>query len=533
MSAPLLAIRDLCVRFRNEKGTRDVVAGVSLDVNPGEIVALVGESGSGKSVTALSILQLLPPGLGSNPAGSIRLDGTEMVGAPEAVLRAARGPKAAMIFQEPMTALNPLHSIGRQIGEVLALRSPLDATARRRRIGDLLREVGLEALAGRLDAFPHQLSGGQRQRVMIAMALAAEPRLLIADEPTTALDVTVEAKILDLLHHLVESRGLGLLLITHNLNVVRRHADRVLVMHQGALVEGGPTEAIFTAPAHDYTRHLIAAEPKGRPAPVAPEAPDVLNAADIRVAFTLSRTVFGATRSELVAVDRAALTVRRGETLAIVGESGSGKSTLGFALLRLVPSTGRIVFLGQDLRRLSGRALRARRRAFQIVFQDPYGSLSPRMTIGDVVGEGLAAHGLEADAAARRARVQAVLAEVGLDPEMIDRFPHEFSGGQRQRVAIARALALDPDLVVLDEPTSALDRSIQAQVIDLLRAIQAKRGLAYLFISHDLKVVRAMSHRLIVMKAGRIVETGPVEAVIAAPREAYTKALIDAAMLNA
>ena len=528
----LLAIRDLTVRFRSEQGARDVVRGVSLDVAAGEVVALVGESGSGKSVTALSILQLLAPGLGSNPSGSIRLDGTEMVGAAPAVLRAARGPKAAMIFQEPMTALNPLHSIGRQIDEVLTLRTPLDAAARRERIQALLREVGLEALAERLDAFPHQLSGGQRQRVMIAMALAGEPRLLIADEPTTALDVTVEAKILDLLDRLVESRGLGLLLITHNLNIVRRHAHRVLVMHEGVLVEDGPTEAIFTAPRHPYTRHLIAAEPKGMPAPVAADAPVVLSAERIRVAFALQRGLFGGVRKELVAVDDAALSVRRGETLAVVGESGSGKSTLGYALLRLLPSTGRIVFLGEDLRALSGRALRDRRRSFQIVFQDPYGSLSPRMTIGDVVGEGLAAHGLEADAGARRARVQAVLAEVGLEPGMIDRFPHEFSGGQRQRVAIARALALDPDLVVLDEPTSALDRSIQAQVIDLLRGIQARRGLSYLFISHDLKVVRAMSHRLIVMKSGRIVESGPVEAVIAAPREAYTRALVEAAMLS-
>ncbi len=532
MTAPILSVRDLVVRFRTEDGARDVVKGVSFDVSPGEIVALVGESGSGKSVTALSVLQLLARGQGSNPQGSIRLDGVEMVGASEATLRDVRGAKAAMIFQEPMTALNPLHRIGRQIDEVLALRTPLDAAGRRARIQELLREVGLEALAERLDAFPHELSGGQRQRVMIAMALAGEPKLLIADEPTTALDVTVEAKILDLLKDLVAKRGLGLLLITHNLAIVRRHADRVLVMTEGELVEDEATETIFTAPRHPYTKHLIEAEPRGKPEPVAPDAPLVLEAEGIRVAFTLKRNLFGGARTQLIAVQDASLSVRRGETLAIVGESGSGKSTLGFALLRLLRSTGRIVFLGQDLRQLSGAALRARRRSFQIVFQDPYGSLSPRMTIGEVVGEGLAAHGMVKDRAARRARVQAALVEVGLDPEMVDRFPHEFSGGQRQRVAIARALALDPDLVVLDEPTSALDRSIQAQIVDLLRGLQARRGFAYLFISHDLKVVRAMSHRMVVMRQGRIVEHGAIEDVIAAPKEAYTKALIDAALLR-
>ena len=533
MREPILEIRGLSVRFRTEKGPRDVVAGVSLTVAPGEVVALVGESGSGKSVTALSVLQLLPKGLGSNPTGSIVLDGQEMVGAGETVLRATRGAVAAMIFQEPMTALNPLHRIGHQIDEVLALRTSLSAQDRRARIVELLAEVGLEALASRLDAFPHELSGGQRQRVMIAMALAGEPRLLIADEPTTALDVTVEAKILELLDTLVRERGLGLLLITHNLNIVRRHAHRVLVMHEGRLVEDGPTERIFAAPAHDYTRHLIAAEPDGHPAPVAADAPMVIEATDITVSFPLKRNLFGATTKSLVAVRDVDLTIRRGETLAVVGESGSGKSTLGFALLRLLKSSGRIIFLGQDLRALSGRALRDKRRAFQVVFQDPYGSLSPRMTIGDVVGEGLAAHGIEPDRAARRARVQGALAEVGLEPEMIDRFPHEFSGGQRQRVAIARALALDPDLVVLDEPTSALDRSIQRQIVELLRGLQARRGFAYLFISHDLKVVRAMSHRMIVLHHGEIVEQGRVEDVIAAPREAYTRALIDAAILEA
>jgi len=528
----ILAIEDLWVRFRAEHGSVDVVKGVSLEVSPGEIVAVVGESGSGKSVTALSILQLLPPGLGSNPKGSILLDGIEMVGADNATLRDARGPKAAMIFQEPMTALNPLHRIGRQIDEVLDLRTTLDGAGRRARIAELLREVGLEALVERLDAFPHELSGGQRQRVMIAMALAGEPKLLIADEPTTALDVTVEARILDLLEDLVRRRGLGLLLITHNLGVVRRHADRVLVMTQGELVEEGPTEQIFTQAQHPYTRHLIEAEPKGLPGPVAADAPVVLEASDIRVAYTLKRNLFGRARSELVAVDHTSLSVRRGETLAIVGESGSGKSTLGFALMRLVRSTGRIVFLGEDLRMLSGRALRHRRRSFQIVFQDPYGSLSPRMTIGEVVGEGLAAHGMVRNTAERRARVQAALAEVGLDAAMIDRFPHEFSGGQRQRVAIARALALDPDRVVLDVPTSAHDRSIQAQIVELLRDLQARRGFAYLFISHDLKVVRAMSHRMIVMKGGRIVEQGTVADIIAAPQQPYTRALIDAAMLK-
>ncbi|MFZ2871835.1 ABC transporter ATP-binding protein [Zavarzinia sp.] len=532
MTAPLLVIRDLVARFATETGPRDVVRGVSLSVAAGEIVALVGESGSGKSVTALSVLQLLAKGQGSNPQGSIQLDGREMIGADDETLRAMRGGVAAMIFQEPMTALNPLHRIGRQIEEVLSLHTDLDAAGRRARVADLLREVGLEALATRLDAFPHELSGGQRQRVMIAMALAGNPKLLIADEPTTALDVTVEAKILDLLQDLVRSRGLGLLLITHNLAVVRRHATRVAVMHEGLLVEEAPTATIFAAPRHPYTRHLIEAEPKGRPAPVPNGAPEVLSAENIRVAFTLKRGLFGGTLSELVAVDGASLSVRRGETLAIVGESGSGKSTLGFALLRLIRSTGRITFLGEDLRRLSGAALRAKRKSFQVVFQDPYGSLSPRMTIGEVVGEGLAAHHLAGDAATRRVKVQAALADVGLDPDMIDRFPHEFSGGQRQRVAIARALALDPDLVVLDEPTSALDRSIQGQIVDLLRGLQEKRGFAYLFISHDLKVVRAMSHRMIVMHAGRIVETGTVDDVVAAPREAYTKALIDAAMLN-
>ncbi len=515
----ILAVTGLTVRF----GGRAVVDRVSFTVSRGETVALVGESGSGKSLTALSVLRLLPPG--SATTGQVVLDGTDMATASPGRLRAMRGATAGMVFQEPMTSLNPLHRIGRQVGEAMALHGRRPGRAA---IVALLESCGFPEAARRLDALPHQLSGGQRQRVMIAMALANDPALLIADEPTTALDVTIQAQILDLLAAQKARRGLALLLISHDLGVVRRYADRVCVMKDGCIVEQGAAAELFANPTHPYTRMLVDSEPKGRPDPLPATAAVLAQASGICVDFTTRKGLLRHAAPSLRAVDHVSLSIRAGETVGLVGESGSGKSTMGLALLRLIPAAGRVAFAGQDLRSLSPTALRHRRAQMQIVFQDPYGSLSPRMAVGDLVCEGLLVHE-RLGAEARTARVASVLAEVGLPPDSAARYPHEFSGGQRQRIAIARALVLQPRLLVLDEPTSALDRSVQAQIVALLRDLQRRHGLAYLFISHDLAVVRALAHRVVVLRAGRIVEEGEADALFAAPREPYTRALMAAA----
>ncbi|WP_431282261.1 ABC transporter ATP-binding protein [Humitalea sp. 24SJ18S-53] len=523
-ATPLLTVDNLSVAFRGKV----VVQGVSFTMHAGQTLALVGESGSGKSVTALSCLRLLGPG-GTNPAGRILLDGTEVLTAPEDDLRRLRGGVAGMVFQEPMTSLNPLHSVGRQVEEAITLHRPLRGEALRARVIELLERAGLPDPGARLGAYPHQMSGGQRQRVMIAAALANDPQLLIADEPTTALDVTIQAQILDLLADLKHRLGMGLLLITHDLAIVRKHADHVVVMRHGTVVEQGPVAEVFGNPAHDYTRMLLATEPRGRPVPVADNAPVVAEVEDLRVHFPIRRGLMRRVTGHIKAVDGISLSVREGETLGLVGESGSGKTTLGLAMLALEPATGLIRFEGEPIGGLSRAELRPLRRKMQIVFQDPYGSLSPRMSIADIVGEGLAVHEPGLTAAARAKSVATALEEVGLEPAMAERYPHEFSGGQRQRVAIARALVLKPRLVVLDEPTSALDVSVQAQVVELLRDLQARYRLAYLFISHDLRVVRAMAHRIAVMKDGKLVEEGEAESVVAAPRQPYTRALMAAA----
>ncbi len=528
--AALLDIRDLTVAF----GANQAVRGVSFEIHPGETVALVGESGSGKSVTALSVLQLLPyPAARHGTGSSVTWKGAELMGAPEPVLRRIRGNEIAMIFQEPMTSLNPLHTVERQIGEILGLHKGLRGTAARARTIELLSLVGIPDPERRLGSYPHQLSGGQRQRVMIAMALANEPDLLIADEPTTALDVTIQAQILALLRDLQRRLGMAMLLITHDLGIVRKVADHVCVMTDGEIVEQGDTEQVFSDPQHDYTRKLLAAEPKGGPRPVTERAATVLQASDVRVWFPIQRGLLKRTVGHIKAVDGVNVKVRVGETVGVVGESGSGKTTLAMALLRLQKSTGRLAFLGREIQGVHRRDIRPLRRDMQIVFQDPYGSLSPRMSIAGIVREGLDVHdpaelGLPSEADKER-RIDEVLREVGLDPAMRDRYPHEFSGGQRQRIAIARAMVLRPKLLVLDEPTSALDMSVQAQIVDLLRDLQAAHGLAYLFISHDLKVVRALAHRVIVMKDGQVVEAGETEAVMGSPKQAYTRALMAAA----
>ncbi len=523
-AAPLLAVENLSVTFNG----RQVVHGVTFHVNPGETVALVGESGSGKSVTALSVLRLLPAA-GANPTGSIVLDGTEVLGADEDALHRLRGGVAGMVFQEPMTSLNPLHHIGRQVGEAVTLHRPLVREALRARVLDLLHQAGLGNAEERMGAYPHQLSGGQRQRVMIAGALANDPRLLIADEPTTALDVTIQAQILDLLEKLKRERQLALLLITHDLAIVRRHADRVVVMQHGLAVEQGRTAEVFAAPRHAYTRMLLATQPRGRPAPVPADAQPLLHAEGIKVHFPIRRGLLRRVVGQVRAVDGVSLDLREGETLGLVGESGSGKTTLGLALLRLQASTGAISFEGQRIEALGPGAMRPFRARMQVVFQDPFGSLSPRLSAGEIVGEGLEVHAPGLDDAARAVRVAEALAEVGLDPEARHRYPHEFSGGQRQRLAIARALVLKPRFLVLDEPTSALDVSVQAQVVDLLRDLQLRHRLAYLFISHDLRVVRALAHRIIVLKDGLVVEAGEAERLTAAPVQPYTRALMAAA----
>ena len=517
---PLLAVDKLSVSF----GARRVVEEASFTLSAGETLALVGESGSGKSLTALSLLQLLPPGAAC--AGTVVLNGQSVLDARPEALRTVRGNTAGIVFQEPMTSLNPLHSIGRQVAEAVALHGRRPDRAA---VAALLRRVGFPDAEHRLQAFPHQLSGGQRQRVMIAMALANDPKLLIADEPTTALDVTIQAQILDLLAREKAARGLALLLISHDLNVVRRVADRVCVMRNGCIVETGQVEDVFRAPRHPYTRALSAAEPSGRPGPVPAAAATVAEAQDLRVVFPVRRGLLRRVVGEVRAVDGVSLLVREGETLGLVGESGSGKSTVGLALLRMQDAGGRVAFAGQDITRWPQSRLRPLRRAMQIVFQDPYGSLSPRMSMGEIVAEGLRVHEPRLSSRERAARVAAALEEVGLPADAAGRYPHEFSGGQRQRVAIARAVVLTPRLLVLDEPTSALDRSVQSQIVDLLRALQARHGLAFLFISHDLAVVRALAHRVAVLRAGRVVEEGPADALFASPRDPYTIALMAAA----
>ncbi len=530
MSAPpLLQIRDLAVCFGTGPRQVDAVRGVDLEIRASESVALVGESGSGKSVTALSILQLLPYPRARHPSGSIRLDGEELMGASHRVLRRVRGARVSMIFQEPMTSLNPLHSIERQLTEALLLHRGLRGEAARVRILELLELVGIPDPAQRLGAFPHQLSGGQRQRVMIAMALANEPELLIADEPTTALDVTIQAQILNLLKDLQARLGMALLLITHDLGIVRKMTERVYIMSRGEIVETGPTGGIFAHPRHPYTQALLAAEPQGEPVRAAADAPVVMGAQGLKVWFPVKAGILRRTKDHIRAVDGIDLQVRQGHTVGVVGESGSGKTTLGLALLRLQASEGQIRFDGREIQALRSRALRPLRREMQIVFQDPFGSLSPRMSVAQIIEEGLRVHGLGGSPRAREALIVQALEEVGLEPGARHRYPHEFSGGQRQRIAIARAMVLKPRFVVLDEPTSALDMSVQAQIVDLLRELQARHELAYLFISHDLKVVRALSDELIVMRGGRVVEHGPAGDIFHAPREPYTRALMAAA----
>jgi microcin C transport system ATP-binding protein len=520
----LLEVQHLAVAF----GAKRVVDDVSFTLDRGETLALVGESGSGKSLTALSLLQLLPRG-GTNPTGAIALDGRQMIGAPPDTLHKARGGLAGIVFQEPMTSLNPLHRIGRQVAEAITLHRRLPRAALLARVVGVLDEAGFPDAAHRLDAFPHQLSGGQRQRVMIAMALANDPSLLIADEPTTALDVTIQARILALLARLKASRGLALLLITHDLRIVRRYADKVCVMKDGAIVEAGPVASLFAAPAHPYTRMLLDAVPHGVPPPLAENAATLLRIESVKVHFPIRRGVLRRVVSVVRAVDDVSLTVREGETVGLVGESGSGKTTLALAALRLEPVQGRVVFAGQDVVRLGRAAMRALRARMQIVFQDPFGSLSPRMTIGDIVAEGLGVHEPGLKRPERDRRVIAALDEVGLPAAMMQRYPHEFSGGQRQRIAIARAIVLKPALVVLDEPTSALDMSVQAQIVALLRDLRERHNLSYLFISHDLKVVRALAHRVVVLREGKIVEQGAADEIFTNPREAYTRSLMQAA----
>ncbi|HZL59761.1 MAG TPA: ABC transporter ATP-binding protein [Stellaceae bacterium] len=526
----LLELRNLSVDFRAGGTIVQAVKGVSFDLDKGETLAVVGESGSGKSVTALSILQLLPyPPARHGPGSSIKFDGQELVGAGEAALRPIRGGRIAMVFQEPMTSLNPLHSIEKQIAETLYIHKHMRGAAARARTIELLKLVGLAEAEKRLDAYPHQLSGGQRQRVMIAMALANEPDILIADEPTTALDVTIQAQILKLLKDLQRRFGMALLLITHDLTIVRKMADRVVMMNAGEIVEQGATRDIFEHPQHPYTKRLLAAQPKGGASPVAGSPPVLLESRDLRVWFPLKRGWLRRTAGYIKAVDGVDLDLRAGETLGVVGESGSGKTTLGLALLRLQESQGAISFDGKSIGKLSPGAMRPLRRELQIVFQDPFASLSPRLSLAQIVEEGLKVHRLGGDAAGRRKLIEAALAELGLDPASADRYPHEFSGGQRQRIALARAMVLQPRLIVLDEPTSALDMSVQTQIVDLLRDLQKRHGIAYLFISHDLRVVRALAHHILVLKDGKVVERGSVEDIFNAPQHPYTKALMAAA----
>ena len=527
--APLLSVRDLSVAFHQGGATNTAVDRISFNIAQGETVALVGESGSGKSVSANSVLKLLPYPAASHPSGEIIFDGKELMSAAEDELRHVRGNDISMIFQEPMTSLNPLQTIERQISEVIALHQKVDDAEKRKRTLALLNQVGIRDPEKRLQAYPHQLSGGQRQRVMIAMALANTPKLLIADEPTTALDVTVQAQILELLDQLKRDRDMSMLFITHDLGIVRKIADRVCVMTNGQIVEHGPTQTIFDHPQHDYTKHLLAAEPKGKPPVLDESAPTVMSGDQVKVWFPIKRGFMRRTVDHVKAVDGIDVNVRRGQTLGIVGESGSGKTTLGLALCRLISSEGKITFNEHDLQALSFKQMRPMRKDLQIVFQDPYGSLSPRMSVSEIIAEGLRIHQPGMTPERRDAAVVQALEEVGVDPATRFRYPHEFSGGQRQRIAIARAMALKPKFVMLDEPTSALDMSVQAQVVDLLRDLQKRHDLAFLFISHDLKVVRALANEVVVMRGGKVVEFGPSQQIFDAPQTDYTKALMAAA----
>jgi microcin C transport system ATP-binding protein len=529
MSEQLLEVRDLHVSFGRGANEVKAVRGISFAVAKGETLAVVGESGSGKSVTALAIMQLLPYPLAHHPGGSIRFRGKELVGASEDAMRKIRGNDIAMVFQEPMTSLNPLHTIEKQVNEVLILHKGMNRSQARVRTLELLRLVGIADAEKRLPAYPHELSGGQRQRVMIAMALANDPDLLIADEPTTALDVTIQAQILKLLRELQAKLGMAVLLISHDLNIVRKQAQHVCVMTEGKIVEQGPVAEVFANPKHEYTRKLLAAEPKGRPAPASPGAPQVMQGTDVKVWFPIKAGLLRHTVDHVKAVDGVSILVREGHTVGVVGESGSGKTTLGLALLRLIESQGAIAFNGTPIDGLRSGEMRPLRRQMQIVFQDPYGSLSPRLSVGQIVAEGLKVHDLGGTEEEREALIVGALKEVGLDPETRDRYPHEFSGGQRQRIAIARAMILKPRFVVLDEPTSALDMSVQAQIVDLLRDLQVKHNLAYMFISHDLRVVRALADEVIVLQGGKVMEQGPAEQIFARPKHAYTQALMAAA----
>ena len=529
MNEPLLQVRDLHVSFGRGANEVKAVRGISFEIAKGETFAVVGESGSGKSVTALAIMQLLPYPLAHHPGGSIRFRGQELVGASEDSMRKIRGNDIAMVFQEPMTSLNPLHTIEKQVNEVLILHKGMNRGEARVRTLELLRLVGIADAEKRLSAYPHELSGGQRQRVMIAMALANDPDLLIADEPTTALDVTIQAQILKLMRELQAKLGMAMLLISHDLSIVRKQAQRVCVMTDGKIVEQGPVAEVFSRPQHEYTRKLLAAEPKGRPAAAAADAPMVMTGDDVKVWFPIKAGVLRHTVDHVKAVDGVTINVREGHTVGVVGESGSGKTTLGLALLRLIESKGAIAFDGKKIDGLRSGEMRPLRRQMQIVFQDPYGSLSPRLSVGQIVAEGLKVHNLGGTEEEREDLIVGALKEVGLDPETRDRYPHEFSGGQRQRIAIARAMILKPRFVVLDEPTSALDMSVQAQIVDLLRDLQVKNRLAYMFISHDLRVVRALADEVIVLRGGKVMEHGPAEQIFNRPQHAYTQALMAAA----
>jgi microcin C transport system ATP-binding protein len=526
---PLLSVRDLSVVFGRGTGKVLAVDGVSFDIRKGETLALVGESGSGKSATALSIMRLLPYPAASHPSGVVAFKGQDLMKLRESEIRQVRGKDITIVFQEPMTSLNPLHTIGKQIAEILLLHGGLVGRAARARTIELLAQVGIRDPESRLQSFPHQLSGGQRQRIMIAMALANEPDLLIADEPTTALDVTVQAQILKLLKDLQARLGMTILFITHDLGIVRKVADRVCVMKQGKIVEHGTVEAVFASPQHPYTRELMAAEPKVNPAPLSPQNDVMIRTDDLKVWFPIKKGFLRKVVGHIKAVDGVSIEIRRGETLGVVGESGSGKTTLGLAILRLISSEGPIVFLGSELQGLKFKQMRPFRRDMQIVFQDPYGSLSPRMSIADIIEEGLPVHQPQLDRTQREERVVRAMIEVGLDPLTRFRYPHEFSGGQRQRIAVARAVVLEPTFVVLDEPTSALDMLIQAQIVDLLRDLQKRKNLTYMFISHDLKVVAALASKLIVMRNGKVVEEGSAADVFTSPKSPYTRALFSAA----
>lgn len=529
MSSPLLSVKELSVAFHQEGKEAIAVDHVTFHINKGETLALVGESGSGKSVSALSVVRLLPYPAASHPSGEILFNGKDLLHATEAELRKVRGNDITMVFQEPMTSLNPLHSIERQIGEILKIHKGLDEKQARARTLELLNLVGLRDAESRLDAFPHQLSGGQRQRVMIAMALANEPKLLIADEPTTALDVTIQAQILDLMAELKQRLDMSMLFITHDLGIVRKVADRVCVMLKGKIVEEGPVAEVFANPQHEYTRRLLAAEPKGRANPVAPDAKPIIEAGPLKVWFPIKKGFWRRTTGHVKAVDDVSLAIREGETLGVVGESGSGKTTLGLAMMRLIASQGPVTFLGNRIDGLAAKQIRPLRKDMQMVFQDPYGSLSPRMPVADIVAEGLGVQHRNLSVEARRNVVAKALHDVGIDPIVMDRYPHEFSGGQRQRISIARAVVLEPHFIMLDEPTSALDMSVQAQIIELLRELQLRRKLTYMFISHDLKVVRALSNRIVVMRHGKIVEQGDTAEIFDNPQTDYTRALFAAA----